>query len=48
MQQNAECGFDAGDCGMDVMREHLLEVCSGEKVANRDTKVWHGARENGP
>jgi hypothetical protein len=21
---------------------------SDEKVANRDTKVWHGATENGP
>jgi hypothetical protein len=22
--------------------------CGDEKVANRDTKVWHGATENGP
>lgn len=24
--QNADCGYDAGDCGIDVMREKLLEV----------------------
>jgi hypothetical protein len=24
------------------------EVYCDEKVANRDTKVWHGATENGP
>jgi hypothetical protein len=32
--------------------ETLVEIASvsssDEKVANRDTKVWHGATENGP
>lgn len=24
--QNAKCGFDAGDCGIDVMREGMFLV----------------------
>jgi hypothetical protein len=32
-----------------LLQVRLVKVCySDEKVANRDTNVWHGATENGP
>jgi hypothetical protein len=35
-------------CGLlDGLRDTAVQY-SDEKVANRDTKVWHGATENGP
>jgi hypothetical protein len=32
----------------DLYRDQMVRLYSGGKVANRDTKVWHGATENGP
>ena len=53
----AECGMTAAFPWSKQCRNALLLLPAGhtgalrygdEKVANRDTKVWHGATEKGP
>jgi hypothetical protein len=37
-----------GDRAGDTPKLEVSPPYGDEKVANRDTKVWHGATENGP
>jgi hypothetical protein len=45
--QPRECGLHRRQCRADARVQHPHLAYSDGKVANRDTKVWHGATENG-